>query len=507
MTLRRAALLLLALALLGPARAQDNRDVAAATRAVVRVLLAGSEGEEAYLLGGGSGFAVAPNMIVTNAHVVEALIEGEAEYVGIVPSEGKESFGGKLVAYEPERDLALIRLVEGRVSPATIFPGAVPDGAAVSALGYPLNVDRAQGLAIEDLLNPMSPVKSRGEVSGGRSARQFDTVLHTAAIAMGSSGGPLVDECGRVIGVNSFLSLSDGSEAEFAFAVSTRELMQFLRRAGVKPATTDARCLSAAEQLELERRLAGEDARSSEGERERLGRLAEERAARRIAIERETAAGRENAIAIAAVLLVLAALAAAGGGWLLTQQRRPPGYWTLGGAAAIALAALAVFVNRPGYAEAEARLATEFADAPRPEAAATVSGALSCTIDRDRSRVTVSDTADVALDWQAGGCVNRKTQYGDGGGGIWSRAFVPEREAVVTVQSYEPARARYTVERFLLSAEEMTRARGVRQSFQNKSCTTDATALASVADMQGAIRAVLPPRANERLVFACKAAG
>lgn len=505
MTLLRAVLIIFAFALAGPAQPQDNRDVAAATRSIVRVLLAASDGEAAFIVGGGSGFAVAPDMIVTNAHVVGPLVEGEAQYLGIVPSEGKDSYGGKLIAYSPEQDLALIQLTEGRVSAATIFPGAVPDGAGVSAIGYPLNVDRAQGLTIEDLVTPMSPVKSRGEVSAGRSSRMFDTVLHTAAIAGGSSGGPLVDECGRVIGVNSFLSLSDGNEAEFAFAVSAKELMAFLRKAGVRPAITDARCLSAADQLELERRLAGEDARLSQDERDRLGRTAEERAARRVAIEREIASDRENAIAIAALLLALAVLVAGAGGYLLAEKRRTPGLWALGGGGALLIVAAAIFINRPGYQEADARLATAVADAPDAPAAET-SGAYLCAIDRDRSRITVSSTADVALDWQPGGCVNRQTQYGEAGGGIWSRGFAPASEQTVTVQSFEPARARYVVERFLLSAEEMTTARSIRARFENKSCTADRARLDSIAQLQSELRAALPARANERLVFDCATA-
>ena len=42
---------------------------------------------------------------------------------------------------------------------------------------------------LADIFRSMSPVKSLGYVSGERPSRQFDTILHTAPIARGSSGG------------------------------------------------------------------------------------------------------------------------------------------------------------------------------------------------------------------------------------------------------------------------------------------------------------------------------
>src|SRR3546814_18913014 len=93
----------------------------------------------------------------------------------------------------------------------------------LTAIGYPGTVDRAQGLDLQDMIEPLTPVKSSGTVSAGRSSRQFDTILHTAPMASGNSGGPLVAACGRVVGINSFGSLSDGNDAEFGFAISNRE--------------------------------------------------------------------------------------------------------------------------------------------------------------------------------------------------------------------------------------------------------------------------------------------
>src|SRR5687768_2440223 len=93
------------LALASPARAQD--DVAAASRGVVRVVVVQVEDGEIIDFGHGSGFAVAPNRIVTNAHVVELAIADPANVViGVVPSEGSQSYGARVVAVDRSRDLA-----------------------------------------------------------------------------------------------------------------------------------------------------------------------------------------------------------------------------------------------------------------------------------------------------------------------------------------------------------------------------------------------------------------
>ena len=64
--------ILLAFALAAPTVSRaEQQDIAAAARGVVRVVLVATDGSEAYFVGHGSGLAVAPDKILTNAHVVE----------------------------------------------------------------------------------------------------------------------------------------------------------------------------------------------------------------------------------------------------------------------------------------------------------------------------------------------------------------------------------------------------------------------------------------------------
>ena len=509
--IKKLALLLSVLTatlLTGPAQA-DPADISAASRSVVRVVLAAKDGDKVAFVGHGSGFVVAPDKIVTNAHVVEIARQESSVVIGIIPSQGGTSYGGKIIAYSPGNDLALIQVLDGgRLPPMTVFGGPVGDGADVVAIGYPGSVDRAQGLDLDDLINPMSPVKTTGTVSGGRTTKQFDTILHTAPIASGNSGGPLIDNCGRVLGANSFGSISNGNDAEFGFAVSAREILNFLRKAGVKVATTATPCRSAAEisleeqQREIAARAQVDAARDAEAEkRERA------EAKLRTTISQDIIAARENRMAIAALILVLSLLAAGGAGVLMVQGKRNPAIGAAGGAGILLLAAIFTFLSRPDFSEIDDRVAASLKEnepksLPQPTSVGA-SGKYQCTINPQRSRITVSQQNEMPLEWADSGCVNGRTQYGRDGA-KWSRIFVPNQEQTITISSFQPDRSEFTEERYLVGLDTMTKARAIRAKYGNRACTTDDKALADIEDMVKAIRAELPGQANERLVYECK---
>ncbi|MEQ9661008.1 MAG: trypsin-like peptidase domain-containing protein [Parasphingopyxis sp.] len=228
-------------------QAQQN-DVVRASRSVVRVALIGTDSNgNAFFLGHGSGVVIADGYVLTNHHVIEPLQNMGGTMIMIVPSEGDEGFQGQVVDSDPRADLALITTRRGVVRPLPIFTGTPEPTARVAALGYPGNVDLAENLSVDDRVTPLAAVRTFGQLSGGRSRRDVDTLLHTAAIARGNSGGPLVDECGRVIGITSFGAITEGVDAEFGFAVSAREIIPFLRNESITPATTTDSCVPLAE--------------------------------------------------------------------------------------------------------------------------------------------------------------------------------------------------------------------------------------------------------------------
>lgn len=499
--------LLLVLALLvgwtAPARADD---ISASARGVVRIVTIAVVGDEVVGFGHGSGFAVAPNRIVTNAHVVELADRyPDNVVIGVVPSEGDKSFQGRLIAIDKQRDLALIEFSGVRLAPLTLYSGAPGDGETLIALGYPGNVDLATARSAADFITPQSPVRSQGGFAGARMLQGTRVLLHTASIARGNSGGPLLDRCGRVLGVNSAITRGDEGDSSFAFAIAGSELAAFLQAARQPFASVAVPCTSVEEQMALERN-ADEKARA-EADQQSRAEAARTEAARQDAIAQARArneATRENYMAGAAVLLVLGALALGGAGLLLSRERQREAIWVAVGGVVLMAGAVALFLSRPGFDESKVM------PMPQPSGAARVPSAMApgrmeCTLVPERSRVTVTATDKVMLDLGTDGCINGRTQYAEAGT-HWQRILVPDQEDAVSVLDYDPGSGTYTNTRYLLSGEQMKAARALRATVPIKQCTADQTARAALATQQQSLRAALPPVYNEKLVYRCAAA-
>ena len=510
---RLVAALLIALAAIHHAQIMaEPADINAAARGVVRIVIIEQDGDRLYPISHGTGFAVSPERIVTNAHVVAEAREDDRLAIGIVPSDGGEPVYGRLVAYSPRNDLALIATTADMdLPPLTLTGDAERDSGPVVSVGYPYNVDAAQGLQMADFFRPQPPVKANGTLSGRRPSRRFDTLLHTASIARGSSGGPLMDECGRVIGVNSFGTNSGGPDAEFFFAISMRELLPFLRANEVTPRVNTMPCRSLAE-LEAEERERAEaaqrraDVEAAEREEADARRRESMREETRFAVMEE----RENGMALAFLLLVVAL--GAGGVATFGHVSKQNRVRAIAGSIALVTLAGAVvaWLSRPAYADIDDRLQDQLREEMAAASSGTIdagaaAGAAQCRLVPERSRVTGQAAASVSFEWTPGGCVNGRTQYGLADG-IWSRAFVPNEEAVVSVNSFDPATGEYRMDRYLLGRDNMAEARKARGTYKSPSCEADDAAARAYGDRQKSVTSLLPQRPNERLVYDCSLA-
>lgn len=487
----------------------DAGDISAATRSVVRVAVFSSADGQRTLIGLGSGVVVSPDKIVTNAHVTEPARFDESVTFAVIPSEGSKSYTATLIASRPGKDLALLQLSSGqRLVPASFFSGVVGDGVDVFAIGYPANVDVALEQNEDDLLRPQSPVKTRGSVSSGRTSKSVDSLLHTAPIAPGSSGGPLVDACGRVVGINSFGSVADGGGAEFYFAISMRELSSFLRDENVPFSAAGGECRSVAEltRAEAEREAISRAKIETEARITKELQQSREGNVRKFA-EHAVIGERENHLAFATLLLVLCAVAG-GAAWQYSERGQRQRMKTAASVGAVLLiSAIIIFAVRPSFDEVDERvraaMTAEVEKQQVPKTAAVASaGKKRCVIQPDRSRVTVSDTADVLFNWSPGGCINGRTQYVDNAGS-WTRSFVPNSDAQVSLVSYAPESNVYKIERYLPGMDAMQKAREARQLYDVTSCSSDPVMLEKIDNMNKAVRELLPPSPHEFLVFNC----
>lgn len=488
----------------------DATDIAAATRSVVRIAVFSSADGQRTLIGHGSGVAVGSDKVITNAHVAEPARFDESVTFTVIPSEGRKTYSARLVASSPGKDLALLQLTEnGRLIPASFFSGVVGDGIDVFAIGYPANVDIALEQSEEDVLKPSPPVKTRGSISSGRSSKSVESLLHTAPIAPGNSGGPLVDACGRVVGINSFGAVADGGGAEFYFAISVRELVTFLEDQNVAIGGATGECRSVAEltRAQAEREVTARAKVEAEARIAKELRQSREGNARSDA-EHDVIAARENHIAFAGLLLVLATVAG-GAAWQFHERGQRDRFKIAASVGGVMLiSAIVIFIARPSFDEVDERvraaMTEDIAKDQGTEKPAVVAnaGKRRCVYQPERSRVTVSETADVLFDWTRTGCINSRTQYLENGG-TWTRSFVPNNDAQVSVVSYTPDSRIYRIERYLLGLDAMEKAREARKRYEVTNCSADPELLTKIDNMNKAVREVLPSAPNEILVFDC----
>jgi serine protease Do len=133
--------------------------------------------------GSGSGFLVSDDgYLITNHHVV-----GASKYVKLKWPDGTETVG-EVVRSDPRRDVALVKTDSKGRSALALRLTSAQQGETVFAIGTPL-ADQYQ--------NTMS----RGIVSALRSQQGLNYIQSDVMVNHGSSGGPLLDEKGNVIGL------------------------------------------------------------------------------------------------------------------------------------------------------------------------------------------------------------------------------------------------------------------------------------------------------------------
>lgn len=475
-------------------------DIGAAARGVVRVIAItkGSADEENSSVSFGSGFAISPHHIVTNAHVVEDARNAYADsVVAIVPSEGSRAQVGTIVAYDRTHDLAIIDVGSIRLEPLAIYSGPTSSGEHTAALGYPGNVDRATINSIYDLITPTSPVRTEGTISAERRVDGTSALLHTAAISRGNSGGPLVDECGRVLGVNTYTANSESGDAPFGFAIVSQEVMSFLRDNDEQFQQIGLACVTMAEQTRREQ-LAQEGAARTEAADQK--RMADEKQRSIDAQIMDLKDSRADHVASAALLAVLALIAGAFATALFIKDR-VKGAGAAGLVAALGLIGGAyAFFSRPGLKVEATKLTAQ-------ATAASLKGKILCRIKPELSRVTVSSTNDLPLSWDSTGCMNGRTQYVQSGSD-WTRVLVPNGSETVSVQSFDPAKGEYVSTRYLLAQSDMERLRAIRGGASTtNSCTSDTATSSQLQAVTDQLASALPATPNEKLVYECAQVG
>ncbi len=200
------------------ANAQTAQDIARkAFSSTVLLVMEDANGQPLSL---GSGFFVGAGQIASNLHVVEGAVRGSAKLVG---QKTKHDLEG-IVAVDPERDLVVLKIaVAGGPVLALGNSDAVQVGESVYAVGNP------QGL---------EGTFSQGVVSSIREVGIDQILQITAPISPGSSGGPVLNSKGAVIGV-SVATFRGGQNLNFA--IPSNYLKTLLEKAGPPKPLAQAR--------------------------------------------------------------------------------------------------------------------------------------------------------------------------------------------------------------------------------------------------------------------------
>jgi S1-C subfamily serine protease len=148
--------------------------------------------------------------VLTNNHVVA---DAKADQITVHLADGRVFHPGQVWA-DPESDIALMSL-DGAVNLPTANLGNSDNarvGRWVLAIGSPFGLNQT-------VTHGIISARDRGQVSLGSTIRIKDFLQTDAAINPGSSGGPLIDLQGDVIGINTAIASHSGSNSGVAFSI------------------------------------------------------------------------------------------------------------------------------------------------------------------------------------------------------------------------------------------------------------------------------------------------
>lgn len=206
----------------------------------------------------GTGFLIAPGVILSNSHVIGApapndpiMVTGKA-LGGLRKAEllNATSMSDSADRSLASPDFALLKLAAATPPalaplPLTLEVAKLEPVVTAGFPGFELTLDpkfkalleKGEWSAIPEL------VVSSGEISVVRGGDAEPTLIaHTAIVSQGNSGGPLVDRCGRVVGINTLIRLDDNSRRQGNYALGGNALLAYLRQHQIPITVAEKKC-------------------------------------------------------------------------------------------------------------------------------------------------------------------------------------------------------------------------------------------------------------------------
>ena len=177
----------------------------------------------------GSGFVVAPNRVMSNAHVVAG-----SESVSI--EVGGQSYEAGVVSYDPDADISILDVPNLPSAPLQFADGEAPSGTDGIVMGYPGGGDfTATPARVREIIELNGPDIYRTTTV----TREVYTIRGT--VKQGNSGGPMINRSGKVLGVVFGAAVDD---ADTGFVLTADEVARQMARVGNVDRVPTGTCIS-----------------------------------------------------------------------------------------------------------------------------------------------------------------------------------------------------------------------------------------------------------------------
>lgn len=211
-----------------PSTPQISLDDPALTRAAQSVAKISGVAYACGITATGSGFAVTPDLVVTNAHVVAGVTEP------VVELPGRPARDGRVVYFDPTDDIAVVAADGLDAEPLLVAP-TLPVGAAAVVQGYPHGGPFTSGAAQVLSVGTVGVPDIYDDATAPR-----EIYALAATVQPGNSGGPLLTPDGQVAGIV-FARADDGDAV--GYAMTPAELQPVLDQTGaLGPAVSSGDC-------------------------------------------------------------------------------------------------------------------------------------------------------------------------------------------------------------------------------------------------------------------------
>jgi S1-C subfamily serine protease len=177
----------------------------------------------------GSGFVVAPNRVMSNAHVVAG-----SESV-TVEADGK-TYDATVVSYDPDADISILDVPDLPSAPLEFDMQEAQTGTDAVVMGYP---GGGEFTATPGRIREIIQLNGPDIYHTTTVTREVYTIRGT--VRQGNSGGPLIDRNGKVLGVVFGAAVDD---ADTGFVLTANEVAKQMAKVGNTQRVSTDTCIS-----------------------------------------------------------------------------------------------------------------------------------------------------------------------------------------------------------------------------------------------------------------------